>query len=142
MKFYKQQRKRFSNQIKQYEDGQRLLEEENIKIIEDQRERERLMDSQKAKYSDGFSYKDTQEKTFHNRYIQQKYKNADTSFPERSTYTINIKNISSNNGYIDNYRFKEVNNKSICPGCGKLILSQVSGSYVNLCSGCGKIKQA
>ena len=40
MRFYQEQRRIFSNKIKQYEDGQRLLEEENLKLIEDQRERE------------------------------------------------------------------------------------------------------
>ena len=117
-------------------------------MIEDQREREReieiLRQSQQPQY-DSLTYKDTRIKTFLNEYVQQKYKNASTSFPQRSTYTINIKSVNSNlnDDYgLGTYSYKKVIHKSICPGCGQYVASQVGGNYDNLCLRCGKIKQA
>ena len=154
MRFYQEQRRRFSNQIRQYEEGQKLLEEENYKILEEQMERERereLLKQNQKKYDDSFGYKDTGTKTFYTEYVQQKYKIADGSFPNRNTYTINIRNseMNSNKNSLNlskNYSFKDISNKVMCPGCGKYIVSNVGGnfSYVkvnHLCPGCGKLKK-
>ena len=148
MRYYKEQRRRFSNQIRQYEEGQKLLEEENQQMLEDQRERERLRGSQQQDY-DPFAYKNAQTKTFYTGYVQQKYKIADNSFPERNTYTINIKNSNINDDYNygNNYSFKNVSHNSICPGCGKMVASYVGRNYSfskvdHICGQCGKLKQA
>ena len=125
MQYYQQQRKRFRDEIRKYEQGQKLLEEENIKIREEERERERLRES-KQQYYDSFIYKDTEIKTFYTEYVQQKYEIADQPFPERNTLTINIKNESSVNA----------NNSWICPGCGKIFPVSRMGS---ICPGCGNL---
>jgi len=93
------------------------LEEENIKIIEEEREQNRLRES-KQQFHDSFSYKDTETKTFYTKYIQQKYTVAEQPFPERNTFTINIKNEQINENLNDNYF------NSSCPECGKFIVQQ------------------
>lgn len=148
MEYLKDQRQKFRNEIKKYEQGQKMLEEENIRIIEEEREKDRLRASKQQSLYDTFSYKDTEVKTFYSGYVQKKYTNAAIPFPERSTFTINIKNEQRN--LIDNrgsnIKYNEINN-SLYPACGKMLSSHIKNSqynYVqidNLCPGCGRMMQ-
>ena len=143
MRFYEEQTKRFSNQIRQYDDGQNLLGEDNYN-----------MGGNQQQVYDPYGYKDYSTKTFYTGYGQQRYGFGDGSFPGRRSYAVNTVNIKKSklNPYINdynygsNYTFKKVLNKSLCPDCGKLEASYGGNQYTvkvnHLCPGCGKIKQA
>ena len=156
MKYLQEQRKRFRDGIKTFENGQKVLIKENVRIIEEERERDKLRSSKQTQVQvyDPFSYKDTETKTFYTGYIQQKYTNSETPFPERNTYTINVNNSHNNmNDYYSygqyssernsNYNYNEVSS-SICHDCGKFKNTNIQNGKFNYaqinnpCPNCGK----
>ena len=144
MRFYQEQRRRISNQIRQYELGQNSLEEDNYNMLDNQR----LRGNQQQVYTPYNT------KTFYTGYAQQKYNIGDGSFAQRRNYKVNTFNINNSKlnsnindyNYGSNYSFKKVGNKTLCPDCGKLEASYAGSQYTfkvhKLCPGCGKIKQA
>ena len=139
MRYYQDQRRRFSNQIRQYDVGPELFEDDNYNMLE----------NQQLVY-DPYTYKNTPGKTLYTRYVQQKYNVTDGSIPGRRTYTLNLKNSRLNSNasgynYGNNYSFKKLSNTSLCPDCGKLNASYAGSQYTfkvnHLCPDCGKIKQ-
>ena len=148
MRYLQEQRQKFRDELERYEYGQRILQQENIKILEEGKERDRLRESKQQMY-DPFTFKDTPAKTFYMGYTQKKYKIANQTFPERVSYSNNkmtdqdlVNDIY--NQYQSQINYKTINN-SLCHTCGKFIASQMNNSQYNyglsnnLCPGCGKI---
>ena len=146
MKYLQDQRKKLRDGIKQFEQGQKLLLQQNLRIMEEEKENDRLRASKQPQV---FSYKDTEIKTFYMGNVQQKYKVADQPFPERSTFTINIKderivNDNYNSESNINTNYNNIHN-SLCPGCGRMTTSHIKNSTYNYlkvdnsCPGCGRM---
>ena len=103
MKYLKEKTQRIKDEIRKFEIGQKELEEESMRIRQEEMERERLRSSRAQKSYNPLSYKDTETKTFYTGYVQQKYISGGQSFPER------------------NMSYNQYGNR-ICLDCGKIKL--------------------
>ena len=136
MGYLRGQRQKLLEELEKYKKGKKLLEEQNLKILEEQNSRKKIRDNKHQTYH-VLNYKDTQLKTFYMEYVQQRYKVANEPFPQRNLYTINIKDEQAN---ID------INNNEMCPGCGRMFACQMQNANYNLikfdnglCPGCGRM---
>ena len=106
-----------------------MLEEESIRLRQEEMERERMRAYRPPQQVyEPLNYKDTKTKTFYIGYVQQKYTNAEQPFPERNlSYNLYGNNICLDCGKmkiidVENQYFKSNDN---CPSCGKIILQNV-----------------
>ena len=144
MQYLRDQTLKYRDEIIKFEEGKKYLEEENMKLMQEQKERELLRANKQKPVYRPMAYKDTEIKTFYTGRVQQKYIIAGQPFEERYSNGYNA-DFCQNCGKIvlPEQNNTDINN-TVCLNCGKMVLSSSIGQNNNdinnpLCQTCGKI---
>ena len=110
MQYLRDQTLKYRDEIIKFEEGKKYLEEENMRLMKEQEERELLRTNKPKPVYETLVYRDTETKTFYTERVPQKYIIAGQPFDERYS-----------NGY----------NADLCQNCGKIVLPGQSNSDIN-----------
>ena len=139
MKYLRDQTLKYRDEINKFEQVKKYLEEENMRLMQEQKERELLRANKQKQMNEPISYKDTETKTFYTGRVQQKYSNSGQAFDERYSYN---KDLCQTCGKIvlPGQNNNDINNP-LCLNCGKIVLPGQNNNDINnqLCQTCGKI---
>ena len=87
MKYLRDQTLKYRDEINKFEQGKKYLEEENMRLMQEQKERELLRANKQKQMNEPIAYRDTETKTFYTGRVQQKYSNSGQAFDERYSHS-------------------------------------------------------